>query len=208
MKGVLRNDCPQRLYNTKSPWWWQWKSRQRQQQLHPLRSYRIILSPLDLFLSICMEFDIAKSSKWVQHSNPTHWSLQLQSVFNREAAQQPKEGAHVRHIAVPWRTQFQTADSSLTAFHFTQIWKKKKNTYALSDIVVFLFLLTKLQGKSQGRLWYCIPLLFRYINNQIWGAANKHRINIISILITLQATGHENRARQRAKGIGTCQSHL
>lgn len=104
-----------------------------------------------------------------------------------------KAGTHVRHITVPWKVQFQIANSSLTTFNFTQT---LKIVYDLSDIVVLPFLLTKIQGKSQGRLWYYTALLFRYINNQIWGAANKNRINIIIILINLQATGQERQGKQ------------
>lgn len=110
-----------------------------------------------------------------------------------EMTKNTKAGAHVRHIAVRWRVQFQIANSSLATFNFIQI---LKNAYDLSDIVVLSFLLTKIQEKSQGRLWYYIALLFRYINNQIWGAANKNRINIISILINLQATGQERQSKQ------------
>lgn len=50
----------------------------------------------------------------------------------------------------------------------------------------------KPKEKSQVSLW-CIPVSFRYINNQIWRVANKNRINIINILTkNLQATGLEN----------------
>lgn len=57
---------------------------------------------------------------------------------------------------------------------------------------------------SQVRLWCCIPLLFRYINNQIWRAANKNRINIISILINLQATGLEKPRETEQREISMC----
>ena len=113
--------------------------------------------------------------------------------------QSPKEGAHGRCVTIPIKAHFQTVDSSLIIFHLYT----DKNVHMIHLTRWYLyFYWQKSMEKSQVRLWCCIPLLFRYINNQIWRAANKNRINLISILISLQATGLEKQNQMRE--ICTC----
>lgn len=153
--------------------------------------------------SVCTECELSKSRKWEQQWKPTNTLRQL--VTGNVIVPQrvgtvcsPKEET----LIIPIKVHFQRADSLFITFHFYTD-KKKKSTYDPSDTVVFMSTDKNLRN-SQGRLWCCIPLLFRYINNQIWRAANKNRINIISILINLQATGLEKPSETEQREISMC----
>lgn len=152
--GWLSSGVPS---NSQSLQWWFGECREGHRNSIPCQSCGIILEVCQpMWHSVCMGFGIAKSNKCVQQSYSQALVIAAKLVFNGQMT-----------LRGPWRVQFQRADSQ-SPYNISLYTEFLKNAYDLSDIVVFLLLLTKTQGKSQGRLCYCVPLLFRYINNQIW----------------------------------------
>lgn len=59
-------------------------------------------------------------------------------------------------------------------YNISLLYRLKKRKYIWSIWHCGIYMSTdKNLRNSQVRLWCCIPLLFRYINNQIWRAAKK-----------------------------------
>lgn len=83
----------------------------------------------------------------------THKHTRALVIGNRVIPQGVEQYTHLRKesmgdpLAISIKAHFQTVDSSLVTFHF---YTDKKVQYDPSDIVVFIFFLTKIYEKESG----------------------------------------------------------
>lgn len=107
------------------------------------------------------------------------------------------------YLAVSRSTHFKAVGSSLTIFHFIQI---VKLCIIYLTLWYFLFYWQKPKERVKGDFDVAISCYSH--KNQIWRAANKKRINIISILINLQATCLEKQQDRGKQNQHLPASHL
>lgn len=124
------------------------------------------------------------------HAGTRYWQHDCSSESRAEHS--PKDGAHGRPLTIPAKAHSQSWQCSCNV---SLLYRWKTTIWSSWHCGYLYFYWQKSQEKSQVRPWRCISQLLRYINNQIWRAANKNRINIISILINLQARGLEKQSK-------------